>query len=127
MDEFFIDNDGYVVVCDPQHGHSARLRKATEEDRVEYAARHRATTKAISRHVETISDIVEELADRFEVYGSCDDFECESHSQGGFYCCRSAFVSSMIDRINEAYRVDNALNNYNRIEEMLEWFNKNHK
>ncbi len=35
-DEFFIDNDGYVIVADPQHGHSSQLRKATEADKEVY-------------------------------------------------------------------------------------------
>lgn len=29
---FFIDDDGYVVIEDPQHGQPIRLGEATEED-----------------------------------------------------------------------------------------------
>ena len=35
-DEFFIDDEGWVVVEDPQHGHCCRLHKATETDRQAY-------------------------------------------------------------------------------------------
>lgn len=38
-DDFFIDFDDYVVVCDPQHGMGCRLRKATEEDHKIYTER----------------------------------------------------------------------------------------
>lgn len=35
-DDFFIDDNGYVIVCDPQHGHAMQLRKATEKDKQAY-------------------------------------------------------------------------------------------
>jgi len=38
-DEFFIDREGWVVVPDPQHGMSCRLRVATEEDERVYEER----------------------------------------------------------------------------------------
>lgn len=35
-DEFVVDDDGYIVVPDPQHGHSFRMRKATETEKEVY-------------------------------------------------------------------------------------------
>jgi len=39
-DDFFIDENGWVIVEDPQHGHAIQLRKATAADKQAYLDRY---------------------------------------------------------------------------------------
>lgn len=116
IEDSFIDDEGYLVSADPHHGHSMRIRKATEQDEVR---------QVLTEYIETIPGILEQLADRLGLYGWCGEDLCKQHPQGGYYCCRASFVEDMQQRLEEAQQIDNVLNNHKRIEEMLKWFNKN--
>ena len=54
--------------------------------------------------IETINDIVEEIADKLEIYGVIDgshESDCK---------CRLCFVSDLEDRLNEAFVIEQKLN-----------------
>lgn len=68
--------------------------------------------------VETVDDLVEQLADWFGVYGGCKNDEstddCESkckYDPKMPFCCRNCFYTAMTSRI------ENAVENTRKIEE----------
>ncbi len=54
--------------------------------------------------IETLDDIVEQIADRLGVYDSCDDEKC-----GWKSVCRCCFTSSLKERIRDAVRIEDVL------------------
>lgn len=68
-DDFFIDDEGFVVVADAQHGHSVRVKKATSDDMHTYQLRldmlrqqqEIADTPIKSHILDYVSDTVADL------------------------------------------------------------------
>jgi len=61
--------------------------------------------------IETLDDVLTELADLAYVYGGCTepaDEQCPRQDNG--YCCRVNFMLTYAARIREAVRVERALN-----------------
>lgn len=59
--------------------------------------------------IETLEDIVEELADRCGIYGACKDPAFHGCPSDNVYCCRPAFVSDLRQRIVAAVEVEQKL------------------
>lgn len=62
--------------------------------------------------IETIDDIVEDMADKLGIHGGCTDpigdDGCEGDVGHG-HCCRISFVSELRDRIDRAIEVEQKL------------------
>ena len=54
--------------------------------------------------IETLNDIIEELANGLGIYGSCEHND-EEHDDDS-YCCRIAFAGMMRSRIEAAVKVE---------------------
>ncbi len=59
--------------------------------------------------IEELDDLIEELANRLGIYGTCEDGQCKPHPHGGYYCCRSAFSSEMRERMQRAVAVEHLM------------------
>ena len=57
--------------------------------------------------IETMNDIVEQLADKVGIYGAHD--EDDDAACQGLHPCRCCWTSDLIDRINCAVRTEQAL------------------
>lgn len=66
--------------------------------------------------IETLSEIIEELADKLYIYGDCRSQSEEviaekcNNDSVGIYCCRKIFESEMEERILEAIKNEKAIN-----------------
>lgn len=54
--------------------------------------------------IETLDDIIEELADKLGIYGAHD--EDDDPDYGGACSCRCCWTSGMAERIKQGVRVD---------------------
>lgn len=66
--------------------------------------------------IETLDDIIEELADKIGIHGHCkelesdDENECTLNAECGYFCCRVAFSMELDTRIREAMINEEKLN-----------------
>ncbi len=61
--------------------------------------------------IETVTDLAEQLADWFGIYGGCkndglDEDKC-TYNKNKPFCCRQGFVGALEERIREAVENEN--------------------
>ena len=52
--------------------------------------------------IETLDDIVEDIANKLYIYGSCDTHDCDCK-------CRACWTSSLMQRIRRAAEIEQAI------------------
>ncbi len=52
--------------------------------------------------IETLDDVMNELADRFDIYGACKSEDDEGCFKNTHFCCRVGFMAHYENRLREA-------------------------
>lgn len=64
-------------------------------------------------NIETIDDIIEDIADKLGVYGACKSTDPDGCDNDNDLCCRCGFSMALKDRIYAALENENKLKSVN--------------